>query len=139
MARLALLLAAALAALCVAARAQDLPKVAVLVGSSDPVSRGDYMQDAMDGAVFGCGGADGDVSRLLTSGSDTFEGSLCTVMYVTRALYGPQSLAGPPRLAVSPRRSQGASAPLHPPCPASLISGNAQGALHPPVPPPARC
>lgn len=86
-----LLLAAAAATLSApAVRAQELPSVALLVGNSDPVNRGDYMQDAMNGGVIGCGGSASDVQRVIASNADVFEGTLCTLnfFFVNNAVQG---------------------------------------------------
>lgn len=65
------------------ARAQSsTPSIALLVGNSDPANRGDFMREAMNGAVFGCGGSFEDaaaVQEVVSPGP--FEGPLCTVTY----------------------------------------------------------
>merc|ERR1711912_105300 len=55
--------------------------IALLVGTSDIEQRGDFMQEAMNGAVYGCGGGSEDVAVLLEENPLYFNGTLCDVTY----------------------------------------------------------
>ena len=55
--------------------------IALLVGNPDIANRGDFMQEAMNGAVYGCGGNSDDVSMLLAENPRYFNGTLCDVTF----------------------------------------------------------
>jgi basic membrane lipoprotein Med (substrate-binding protein (PBP1-ABC) superfamily) len=61
--------------------AQGPAKIAVCVGTSDKDGRGTYMQDAMNGGVQGCGGAQEAVAEFEETNPGVYDGPLCYVTY----------------------------------------------------------
>jgi len=86
---LALVALLAFAAHAVNAQAA-LPQICVLVGSSNPEQRGEYMQDAMNGGVLGVGGSQEAVADFVESDPGFFTGPLGNVTYsfVDNAIQG---------------------------------------------------
>ena len=59
----------------------QLPQVALLVGGSNPETRGDYMQDAMNGGILGCGGTQDDIDVAVAENPNYFNGTLCDLTF----------------------------------------------------------
>jgi len=66
---------------CMVTTFADAQSVALIVGLSDPNTRGDFMQTAMNGGIRGCGGSFEDVQNAIETNPQVFPGNLCEVTF----------------------------------------------------------